>query len=232
VDRASGQAVFRPRLHDDGVKTILGARGDFDIDAALDVLLARPEAAVFIVDKLWREFVSPKPDAAEVSRIAGDFRASHYAIKVALRDLLLSDAFWDARNRGTLVKSPVELVVGTLRTLDLDPGEMRPIVAATARMGEALFAPPNVRGWPGGDAWINSATLLARQAFLARATRAMPDAVMAISTRSGTSSTSVDWQHLLLPLPAVSDAVSEAAAEREPAAVIRSTMLDPVYQLK
>jgi len=232
VDRATGQAVFRPRLHDDGVKTILGARGDFDMNGALDVLLARPETATFLVDKLWREFVSPQPDAGEVARIAGDFRASHYAIKVALRDLLLSDAFWGARNRGTLVKSPAELVVGTLRTLDVDPGDMRPIAAATARMGEVLFAPPNVRGWPGGDAWINSSTLLARQAFLARATRAMPDTFMAVSTRGGSPSASAEWQHLLLPLPAVSDAVTEAAAEREPAVVIRATMLDPVYQLK
>jgi uncharacterized protein (DUF1800 family) len=130
------------------------------------------------------------------------------------------------------VKSPVELVVGTLRTLDLDPGDMRPIAAATSRMGEVLFAPPNVRGWPGGDAWINSSTLLARQAYLARATRAVPDAVMAVSTRDASASVSVDWPHLLLPLPAVSDAVTEAAAEREPAALIRATMLDPVYQLK
>jgi len=232
VDRVGGQAVFRPRLHDDGVKTILGARGDFDTDGALDVLLARPETAMFLVDKLWREFVSPQPDAAEIGRIAGDFRASHYAIKVALRDILLTSAFWDARNRGTLVKSPVELVVGTLRTLDLDPGDMRPIAAATSRMGEVLFAPPNVRGWPGGDAWINSSTLLARQAYLARATRAVPDAAMAVSTRDASASGSVDWPHLLLPLPAVSDAVTEAAAEREPAALIRATMLDPVYQLK
>ena len=232
VDRVSGRAVFRPRLHDDSVKTILGARGDFDTDGALDVLLARPETAMFLVDKLWREFVSPQPDAAEVGRIAGDFRASHYAIKVALRDILLTNAFWDARNRGTLVKSPVELVVGTLRTLDLDPGDMRPIAAATSSMGEVLFAPPSVRGWPGGDAWINSSTLLARQAYLARATRAVPDAVMAVSTRDASASGSVDWPHLLLPLPAVSDAVTEAAAEREPAALIRATMLDPVYHLK
>jgi len=76
------------------------------------VLLARRETTTFLVDKPWREFVSPKPDTTEVARIAGDFRASHYAIKVALRDLFLSDAFWDARNRGTLVKGPVELIVG------------------------------------------------------------------------------------------------------------------------
>ncbi|MEO9161617.1 MAG: DUF1800 domain-containing protein [Casimicrobiaceae bacterium] len=232
VDRASEQVVFRPRLHDNGTKTLLGMRGDFDTDGALDVLLARPETATFVVDKLWREFVSPQPDARVVERIAGDFRASHYAIKVALRELLLSDAFWDAQNRGTLVKSPAELVVGTLRAVDVEPDDMRPIVTATARMGEVLFAPPNVRGWPGGDAWINSSTLLARKSFLARVTRAMPASAMAASSNGAAPSKGVEWQHLLLPLPAVGDAVVEAMAEREPAAVIRAALLDPVYQLK
>jgi uncharacterized protein (DUF1800 family) len=232
VNRASEQAVFRPRLHDDGAKTILGVRGDFDTDSAIDVLLARPETATFVVTKMWREFVSPQPDARDVGRIADDFRASHYAIKVALRELLLSNAFWDAQNRGTLVKSPVELVVGTLRTLDDEPDDMRPIVAATARMGEVLFAPPNVRGWPGGDAWINSSTLLARKAFLARVTRSMPAMAMATSSKAAASSKDDEWRHLLLPIPPVGDAVTEAMAEREPAAVVRALLLDPVYQLK
>ena len=225
VDRESEHAVFRPRRHDSGAKSLLGEHNDFDADGALDVLLAQPQAATFIVTKLWREFVSPTADASEVLRIANAFRTSHYEVKVALRALLLSDAFWDPRNRGALVKSPVELVVGTLRVLPADTADTRAIVTATARMGETLFAPPNVRGWPGGDAWINSATLAARKQFIARATR--------MSTVPAMDRTHADlWQRLLLPLPPVGDAVAEALAEREPAAVIRAAMLDPVYQLK
>src|SRR6185503_20075912 len=225
VDRAHERAVFHPRLHDDGAKRILGADGNFGADGALDVLLAQPQAATFIVTKLWREFVSPTPDAREVERVANAFRASGYDIKVALRALLLSDAFWDPQNRGTLVKSPVELVVGALRMLPHDVAGTRAIVAATARMGEVLFAPPNVRGWPGGDAWINTATLAVRQQFLARATRTSTMAMM-VPTQAGT------LERLLLPLPPAGDAVSEALAEREPAGVIRAAMLDPVYELK
>jgi uncharacterized protein (DUF1800 family) len=239
VDRAGERSVFRPPRHDAGVKSILGARGAFDCDQALDVLLAQPQVSTFIVAKLWREFVSPSPDASEVQRIAAAFRASHYEIEVALRGLLLSDAFWDRANRGALVKSPVELVVGTLRVLDVRPDDLQPLVGACARMGEVLFAPPNVRGWPGGDAWINSASLLARNAFVARATRAvMPstagpaDAVAGPMHPLSVALPATTWERLLLPLPPVGPAASEARAEREPAAMIRAAMLDPVYQLK
>ncbi|HLX29010.1 MAG TPA: DUF1800 domain-containing protein [Casimicrobiaceae bacterium] len=228
VDRANDRALYRPRRHDDGEKTMLGVHGRLDADGAIDVLLARPETATFIVTKLWREFVSPAPDAHEVARIADAFRTSHYDIKTALRTLLLSDAFWDTKNRGTLVKSPVELVVGTLRVLRIDTDDLRPAVVATNRMGEALFAPPNVRGWPGGDAWITSATLLVREQFIGRVTREAWGAM----TSEPMKAKSGEWQHVLLALPPVSAGVAEATAERDPAAELRAAMLDPVYELK
>jgi uncharacterized protein (DUF1800 family) len=174
IDRDTGAFVFRPRLHDDGSKTIFGQRGNFDGDAVLDLILARPDTSRFVVQKLWQEFVSPEPDANAVARIAERFRASGYDIKVALRGLLLDPAFWAPANRGTLVKSPVELVVGTLHTLEVSPPAGLPYALAAAGMGQNLFAPPNVKGWPGGERWINATTLLARKQFLARLARGTP----------------------------------------------------------
>jgi uncharacterized protein (DUF1800 family) len=175
IDRESGTFVFRRALHDDGVKMVLGQSGRLDGDQVLDILLARPETAEFVTAKLWREFVSPDPDAREVARIAAKFRASDYAIKVVLRELLTADAFYAAANRGTLVKSPVELVVGTLRALELAPAQALPFAIAATGMGQNLYSPPNVKGWPGGEAWINTNTLLARKQFLERVAR-MDDA--------------------------------------------------------
>jgi len=172
IDRETGEFRFRPVQHDYGVKTIFGQSGRFDGDAVLDLLLARPETAEFIVAKLWREFVAPEPDAKEVARIARRFRAANYDIKAALAGILTSDAFYASANRGTLVKSPIELVVGTLRQLELEPADATAFAFAAAAMGQNLVAPPNVRGWPGGDAWINASTLLARKQFLDRLTRA------------------------------------------------------------
>ena len=171
VDRDTGTFAFRPRLHDDGEKTVFGKTARFDGDAILDLVLERRETAEFIIAKLWKEFVSPEPDRRSVERIAQAFRASKYDLKVALRGLLETNAFWASDNRGTLVKSPVEIVVGALRQLDIAPDDTLPLAFAVAGMGQNLFAPPNVRGWPGGEVWINSNTLLARKQFLDRIAR-------------------------------------------------------------
>lgn len=168
IDPGTGEFVFRRAWHDEGVKTVLGVTGNLDGDAVLDILLARPETAEFIVAKLWREFVSPQPDPAEVRRIARVFREARYDVKAALGALLTSDAFYAEQNRGTLVKSPVDLIVGTLRQFNFTTGELTPFAFAAIRLGQNLFAPPNVKGWAGGEAWINSTTLLARKALLER----------------------------------------------------------------
>ena len=171
LDRQTGEYRYRPFIHDAGVKTVLGKVGNLDGDDVIEILLARPETARFIADKAWREFVSPDPDPAEVERWAQAFRGSRYDVKTLMRAVLLSDAFWSPSNRATLVKSPVDVVVGTLRTFDIHPADLRPAAVQVAVLGQNLFAPPNVKGWPGGVAWIDTATLLGRKQFVDRVFR-------------------------------------------------------------
>ena len=90
-----------------------------------------------------------------------------------MRALLLTPAFWAPENRAALIKSPVDLVVGTLRQFDIAVERSAAVRASLMRaLGQNLFSPPNVKGWPGGEAWINSTTLLARKQFLERAASA------------------------------------------------------------
>jgi uncharacterized protein (DUF1800 family) len=168
LDRNTGQFVFRRFIHDDGVKTVLGRTGNLDGDQVLDILLAQPATAEFITRKLWREFISPDPDEGVVRQMARRFRDSRYDIKVVLHDIFTSDAFYARGNRAVLVKSPIDLVVGTLHQFDMKPPYAMPFAVAAAGMGQNLFAPPNVKGWPGQETWINTSTLLARKQFLER----------------------------------------------------------------
>jgi uncharacterized protein (DUF1800 family) len=172
LDRNTGEFRFYRMRHDTGEKTVLGQRGHFNGDDVLDILLAQPATAELVTAKLWREFISPTPDATELKRLAAVFRNSHYNTRALMHALLTSGFFYAAQNRAVLIKSPVELVVGTLRMFEIHPTDLRPVVLAARNLGQDVFAPPNVRGWPGGDTWINSATLLARRQLLARLFRA------------------------------------------------------------
>jgi uncharacterized protein (DUF1800 family) len=183
IDRDTGRYRYRPFFHDDGQKSVLGTDGRLEGDQVLDILLARPETARFVVAKLWREFVSPTPDPAQLDRLAATFRDSRYEIKPLMRAMLTTDAFWAPQNRAVLIKSPVDLVVGTLRTFDIHPVDMRPAAIACAALGQNLFTPPNVKGWPGGEAWINSATLLGRKQWLDRVFRGN-DPSMSVAARA------------------------------------------------
>ena len=173
VERDSFSFRFRPAFHDASAKTVLGQTGNFDGDAVLDVMLAQDAAARFIVGKLWKEFVSPTPDAKEVARIGQAFLASGYDIGTALRELLLTDAFWAADNPGSLVKSPVELVVGTVRQFAFTYTDAMPFALKSAQLGQNLLVPPNVKGWPGYTDWINATTLLERKRFTEQLFRAV-----------------------------------------------------------
>jgi uncharacterized protein (DUF1800 family) len=158
--------LFRSEDHDGERKTIFGWSGRFAGDDLVDLALKNPEFGPFIVEKLWREFISDQPAAAEVNRLAELWRAEQFEMKPLMRALFLSDAFWAEENRGRLVKSPVDLMVGTIRTLALPIDDLGDLAEASAEMGQTLFNPPNVAGWPGGVAWITDATALARTEML------------------------------------------------------------------
>ncbi|HET7038118.1 MAG TPA: DUF1800 domain-containing protein [Thermomicrobiaceae bacterium] len=164
VTRKSGETVLAPAQHDDGQKTFLGRSGNFGPDDILDIILAQPAAAPFMARKLLGFFMSPNPSQASVDAIARTLTASSFDIREAVRALFNLPEFQDPSSYRALVKSPAELVAGTLRQLAVD-ADQSPIPSMLPEMGQSLFAPPNVSGWPGGAAWLNSGTWLARLNF-------------------------------------------------------------------
>jgi uncharacterized protein (DUF1800 family) len=171
--RDGGRFVFNRRQHDAGLKRVLGRTGAFGGDDVLAIALDQPACATHLTTKLWREFVSDQPEPREVERLASIFRAGGYQIALLLRALLTSPEFWAPENRGVLVKSPVELIVGTLRLFQMPIKDTEVLAKYGKRLGQDLFDPPNVKGWPGGTRWITSATLLARWQLLQRGLRGL-----------------------------------------------------------
>lgn len=245
VSPKKGKAVFRRKLHDDGVKQFMGRSGTFKGDDILSILLANPRTSEFICEKLWAEFISiDQPETSVIRSWAKSFRQSGYDISLLLKTIFTSAAFWDKKYQGGLIKSPIDLVIGSLRTLDHEDDDLPnlQINKQMKRMGQEIFAPPNVKGWEGGKHWIDDVKLPIRQAFLRKLTRGkMGDKKMikkGMTSNMSMASQDISipdlpnlpiqqWNDWLLPMPAVTN-----INKKKPQARLRAILLDPTFQLK
>lgn len=157
-----GTFVFRKNQHDTGSKTFLGRTGNFDGDDILNILLKQPQTAVFITQKLYKYFVNESTDDKNVQWLSQRFYDNKYDIKKLLEDIYSSDWFYTEKNIGNKIKSPIELLAGIRRLLPLELDNDQSQLLFQKVLGQILFYPPNVAGWPGGRTWIDSSTLMVR----------------------------------------------------------------------
>lgn len=165
VARDGGSSRFVDRFHDGGSKVFLGHAGAYDGDDIIGIIMGQPATAQFMATKFLRNFVYDDPEPALVAVTADRFRAANYDVGSLLDTLLRSNVFYSGRAYRSIVKSPVDLVVGSLRTVGVTTSTPR-ILGAMNAMDQVLLRPPNVAGWPGGSQWLNQGTLLARLNFL------------------------------------------------------------------
>ncbi|HXU24416.1 MAG TPA: DUF1800 domain-containing protein [Tepidiformaceae bacterium] len=157
------------RDHDNGEKTFLGQTGNFGGDDVIDVIMSQPAAGRFITTRLFTEFANFNPPPETIDRLITVWDSSGHDIKAIVRAILVSDEFYSEASYRAFVRSPVDFMVGAMRGLELAPTAqgIRPIADKTMQgMGQLLFEPPNVAGWPGGSAWLSSGTFFARVNFL------------------------------------------------------------------
>lgn len=158
----NGQFVFREQVHDEGEKTIFGKTGAFKGENVIAMLLEKPQTARFITSKIYRFFVNETEDKKKVEKLAGQFYKSGYDIAGLMESIFASDWFYEAKNVGAHIKSPVELLAGLRHTLGVQFDQPQPQIFVQRTLGQILFYPPNVAGWPGGKNWIDSSSLLFR----------------------------------------------------------------------
>jgi uncharacterized protein (DUF1800 family) len=158
-----GKFEFNPYQHDTGAKTILGKSGNYNGDQAVEIILDQPAAPRFIVRKLFRYFVCDEPGASPelIEPLAKQLRDNGFNIGPVVRTILGSNLFFSEHAIARKVRSPVELGVGMLRALEGTTNVYK-LADGLEQLGQAVFYPPNVKGWDGGRTWINSSTLLGR----------------------------------------------------------------------
>ncbi len=163
----NGVFVFRPEYHDSGSKSLLGETGNLDGDDVVRIVTGRPECARFISRKLIAFMSHPEPSSNDIASAAAVFTRTKGSIADVVRHILLAPAFRSDAAYRALVKSPAEFIVGALKVAGLG-GTPAWAVESMGRMGQTLFAPPTVKGWDGGAAWLSAGALLERMRFAAK----------------------------------------------------------------
>ncbi|EYB68985.1 hypothetical protein DEIPH_ctg012orf0047 [Deinococcus phoenicis] len=165
--------VFRAGQHDAGRKTYLGKTGDLSGEDVVRLAATHPQTAVFVSRKLHRAFVRDTPDERAVAASAETFRRTNGNIRAVLEELLSSATFYAPENRAAIIRSPVEFIVGAVRTLGqpkLEAKQLLNLAQTAGKMGQLLLQPDTVKGWDGGREWINDSTLLTRMQVAAALT--------------------------------------------------------------
>ena len=170
---------YREEDHDDTEKTFLGHTGNFNGEDIIDIVVKQPATSRFICRHLYNFFVAdevqvpawtiePARDEEALAEMVKVFEESGYEIEPVLRTMFNSQFFKDARF--SKIKSPVEVITGTLR-LAGEWGHPTPGIRMLGEqpdyMGQSVLDPPSVEGWYTGKEWINSGSLLARVNFVA-----------------------------------------------------------------
>lgn len=156
---------FNRNQHDDGSKTVFGQTGNFGGEDIVDFIVERDAAAYFMSNKLWEFFAYQNPEMDVLDELVGVYFNSNYDFKTIIRHLFNMEQFYSDKAIFSQIKSPTELMVGSLRLLDLGFNDARPyqLLSSNMRnMDQDLFNPPTVKGWDGDLDWINTSTLLVR----------------------------------------------------------------------
>ena len=160
---------FNRYQHDTGSKTILGQSGKFGGEDGVRIVTEQPAAPEFIASRLVRFFVMDEPvaDARLIAPLARELREQNMQVGSTVHRILTSNLFYSKHAYARKVRSPVELAIGFLRTLDGSTNSFE-LAESLQQIGQALFYPPSVKGWDGGRTWINSSTLLGRSNLIRR----------------------------------------------------------------
>ncbi|MBV8901788.1 MAG: DUF1800 domain-containing protein [Verrucomicrobia bacterium] len=165
INPADQSFRFMPGQFDGGPKTFLGQTGTWDGDQVIDIILNQPACARFLAAKLWSFFVNDSPAPDLIDRLAGELHRNNFELRPVLRVIFRSAEFYADACRNSQIKSPVQWIAQTCRTISLQVPDAEVLSNALRQLGQLPFYPPNVKGWENGTAWINTATLGFRYAF-------------------------------------------------------------------
>ena len=174
-DHNTGGFRYVHSRHDTGDKTLFGKTGPWTGDDLVRLILEQPATSRFIARRLFEYFARRQPEPETVESLATVLRTNNYELEPVLKNLFLSEELYGERVTGSQIKSPVELVVGTLRELGVKQVSNYGVLdGAIQQIGQQLFEPPDVKGWRYGRSWISSNRMFVRYNVVANLIKSVP----------------------------------------------------------
>lgn len=165
---ADKQFRLNERQHDGGTKTFFGESKRWSGEEIIDRILEEKAAAEYVSRKIAKYFLGRPPSDELQVTLTKVFYEENYEIAPVILTIAASDEFWSDEIIGQDILSPVELLVRLERDFHLRADDNFYRLAIQKSLGQILFQPPNVAGWPSGKDWIDASTLTTRLS-LARA---------------------------------------------------------------
>jgi uncharacterized protein (DUF1800 family) len=173
VIRPSGETSMMPRRHDHLAKTIFGVTGNFDAAGFCDLVLAQPKSSQYVAGRLWQQLASDTPPSPPaLDRLVTAYGPTRN-LRALTRAILTDDEF--ISSRATIVNTPVEWLIGVIRTLNVSvdaPARLKLVTATLRGLGQRPFYPPDVGGWPHGRVWMSTASADVRMRVASQLARA------------------------------------------------------------
>ncbi len=161
-DRVTLSFRFNAKQHDADEKVIFGRKGNHGGEDVINFILSKKETAYFLTRKFYKFYVNETVNEQHISELAEFYYLNQYNTGALLKKIVTSAWFYSPEIIGCTIKSPVEFIVGLSRTFSLKYIDTKLLVRLQRQLGQILFYPPNVAGWPGGKSYIDQSTLLMR----------------------------------------------------------------------
>ncbi len=158
------KGIFDPKKFDEAEKEIFGKTGKFDASAAIDLILQQPSAPKHLAKKILVEFVHPEPTQEQIDHYASRLIEQKWEVRPVMKEIFSSRMFFSDWAYRSKIKSPCELCIGVALAIGGIPNTQF-LRESMGRMGQPLLYPPSVKGWDGGEDWINANTVLQRFNF-------------------------------------------------------------------
>jgi uncharacterized protein (DUF1800 family) len=226
VSRSNGTVTINQNRRDKNPVTLLGTTAVFTGDSLADFLVGRQDSAKFIAERLWYRFISSTEDmpANFVAQSAFSNRDISAAVTAMAGDSAMRD------EKYAMVKSPVEWFIAACRALELTPSALKTpaqMINHLEKLGQVPFSPPNVGGWPAGEAWLSSATAQYRIAFATWLVKQSDLRVLKSLTPAQRMLQSADWLGVAEWSPRTKAALRDAQAD--PAQFALLALCSPEY---